>query len=400
MCQLFGFTFILTVAALSYVMNMCPEVLYPDTEEPTGKGLELIPGGVEGYLKVQEEAPVSVYDEEAKRYNFGRFKKPFKNAATHKLNPAQYLTQHKEWHWTALFAQDAIIGVATLQFGYVSHAIAYHYNVTTDEFEKQKTEILLAGLPLGAKHFTEDGAPSSVVNGCSKFNFMSEMSQCYVPDTSAAVVSVNTTFPSGRFEMEYEMDLSSDESLNFVYPIGKNRPSIVSKMSGAPAKGWFKREADTVPTHITGLGMIDWTRSLAARYTVWNWAAFSFVDAKTSSRVGIQLSAGVYEDPEGRGVESVLNIDGKMTAIDKKFIFTKPTEERLLIDTWKVASEDGDIQYTFTPRESVGGAFHLYILDGNLQHMVGTATGTITHKGVTYEFKKVPAVLEEHEALW
>ena len=244
--------------------------------------------------------------------------------------------------------------------------------------------------------------PPSQVSGCSKWTYGAAIDQCAEGSKKVLQVRVAGTLASGRYlSANITLQLAEDDMLHFVFPIGPRRPAIVSKVSGV--SGQARLTVGDVTHDLSGLGIVDWTRSVAARYTRWYWTAFAFVDAKTKSRIGVQMSSGVYEDERGYGMENALFVDGKLTMLDTRVTFLVPMRDQLTTQQWNVTGTNaaGDsVSYTFTPRARVNGEFHLGVLEGDLNHVWGKMTGRVVVKGVEYPFADIPGVIEDHYALW
>ena len=233
-------------------------------------------------------------------------------------------------------------------------------------------------------------------------NAWANVSQCY----EAGLIKAEAvgTFASGKtVSLAMEIELSGD-TLNYVYPIGMNRPAVVSKGAGLPARATVRvgEGADAKTTEVRGMGLVDWTRSMSARHTRWYWTAFSFVHAATNTRIGFQLSSGVYDDEFGHGLENCLFINGKLTMLETRATFRVPVRDDLATKQWTLEAEYNGtrIAYTFTPKSTNHGEFHLGVLDGDLHHVWGTSTGTVTVGDTVYAFENVPGVMEDHYALW
>ncbi|KAJ9472994.1 hypothetical protein DIPPA_18000 [Diplonema papillatum] len=273
------------------------QLLLPDEELALEDRLSFAPGGREEYLKVKQGQREAVWDEEKGWYNFGRFTQPPRDASLHWLNPFQEYVQLKEWYWSSFSSGSVLVAVATMQLGYTSHGIMYYYDVATGETDKLDVELKFFGRTLGPTFLQKDGRPSSPVNGSTEFSFGStNITQAYQAETHMLRAEANGFLVGGRkLSVSFEMDLGTDDTLSFVYPLGRRRPVIVTKGGAFEARATVRVDEKELLTRESGLGMIDWTRSMAARLTTWNWAAFSFVDAATGDRVGVHLSAGVYE---------------------------------------------------------------------------------------------------------
>eukprot|EP01065_Artemidia_motanka_P038538 TRINITY_DN47389_c0_g1_i1.p1 TRINITY_DN47389_c0_g1~~TRINITY_DN47389_c0_g1_i1.p1 ORF type:complete len:425 (+),score=163.18 TRINITY_DN47389_c0_g1_i1:57-1277(+) len=370
----------------------------PDEEDPTPAGaLVHAEGGEAGFLKVKDEPPAAAFSTATQSYNFGRWRRPLPVANLHELTVAQKVAQKKEWHWVGVAAGDLFVGVGMMQLGYSSNIVLYWLDAATGATGMHEKMIPLAALMYGAKFSTDDGEPSSSVRGCSAWTAFGPTARlCFDPSAGLMRVQISTQTTNGALAANLTMD-ASDGVFSLVYPLGKRRPAIVTKLAGSRAAGTVTIADRT--TQVDGVGMVDWTRALPRRLTVWNWAAASWKDA-SGVRLGMHLSRGCYEDSNGHSIEAFYSVDGKVTPFDDQIVFKVPAKDRLLAEDWHVESKRGVVKYTFTPVDRVVGEFHLGVLDGGLHHIWGTMTGRLVVDGKTYEFNKIPGVIEEHYALW
>eukprot|EP01062_Namystynia_karyoxenos_P030840 TRINITY_DN22944_c0_g1_i1.p1 TRINITY_DN22944_c0_g1~~TRINITY_DN22944_c0_g1_i1.p1 ORF type:complete len:448 (+),score=125.92 TRINITY_DN22944_c0_g1_i1:81-1346(+) len=390
------------VVALGVVIALPqPNWLLPDGESPTAaEALVHVRGGEAAFLKLGADPPASSWDAKAQSYNFGRWRRAVPRADLHPLTVTQRLVQRKEWHWVSFTAGPLMIAAAVMQLGYISHVITYWFDASTGRTGKSEHQVPLAGLLLGAKFRAHDGGPSTVVHGCTSWDGPGPMlSMCWDEAASAMRIAVASSTDGGPLRANITVHLPPGEDmLSFVYPLGPRRPAVVTKFAGAAATAVV--DTGSGPRVLQGVAANDWTRSLSRRVTIWNWAAASWVDAATGTRIGLQLSRGCYEDSKGRGIESFMSINGTVTPLDDHVDFRLPAKARLAADPWEVESARGAVRYTFTPRDRVHGEFHLGALDGDLWHVWGTMSGTLSAGGTKYHFDKVPGVIEEHYALW
>eukprot|EP01063_Lacrimia_lanifica_P039624 TRINITY_DN8741_c0_g1_i1.p1 TRINITY_DN8741_c0_g1~~TRINITY_DN8741_c0_g1_i1.p1 ORF type:complete len:398 (+),score=125.70 TRINITY_DN8741_c0_g1_i1:63-1256(+) len=375
----------------------------PDDEMPFGNGIRGVFGDdAEEYKAVQPGPLPSVWDDSAREYRFGRYRRPPLDASLHPTTALQRYMQQKEWHWTAVAAGPLLIGVATTQFGYASHALLYIHDTATGLTDHVQLEVLLAGRAFGASftHSSDPARPSTPMEGCSSWTFGGTVRQC--AQDGAVVVEGDAVLRGGTaLRVNLTLDAAGDDSLSFVYPIGAARPAVVSKMGGVAAAGTV--EVDGERRAVAGVGLMDWTRSLAARFTKWYWTSVAFIDTASGARIGLHLSAGVYEDHNGNGVENCVFVNGVLHTLDAPVRFT-PGHPGGAGAGWRVAAEDAAagvaVDFEFTPAGSMHGVFHLFVLDGDLHHMWGAVSGTVTVAGRVYPMRGVPGVLEDHYALW
>jgi len=145
------------------------------------------------------------------------------------------------------------------------------------------------------------------------------------------------------------------------------------------------------------------------RFTVWYWVAIAFT-APNGKRIGINLSHGVYPDPNDstRGdLENGIWIEGKLHAIESKLhVQGRPGEGEVVAGrSWRCWTEDGDdtsrtIDLTYMRHGAVDSQMNLGLLSGNLIHTFGIWNGWVLVDGEKIELTNVVGILEDHHALW
>ena len=167
------------------------------------------------------------------------------------------------------------------------------------------------------------------------------------------------------------------------------------------------------------LGMMDYTRGLLRRFTLWHWLAMSWYSTSGSSdgtgtkstRYGLQLSEGTYDNLQNVSLESTLCVDGSAYHVNIPIIYTQLDKSVKPQDSqWEVKSADGlTIDLKFTPSDSIVNAIHYYIINGDLYHIWGSYTGSIHNTEYIVgnsldesiiHVNGVPGTLEDHYAVW
>lgn len=383
--------FVLSVilAILAYFFFDLPDKEYQGAEYVEVYNLETI-----------KAAPLSSFDERKGQYNFGRYRSPVKYLNLHKLTKFQNLVQLKEFVYTAVSDDEWFIGSALLQFYYNAAAIVYVYNVKTNESYISQIEMpFLSSL---GSHFPVN---SSAVNNCVtwKNNRIFDFSarKCYNHISNSYDVQLSGKFQQQvKYDIQYSISLQG-EAMSMIFPIGPNRPSMITKYAGAESSARMVLN-DKEYFLSDGLGMMDWTRGLLRRLTYWHWLCLSWTDIDTGASYGLHLSEGTYDDPSNISLESTLWINSNAHHINSTIVFTplNPTAKPYETD-WQIHSTDGKIQLLFHFGNVIKGSFHYGLIDGDLFHMWGVYSGTVRlddHHVVS--LNGIGGTLEDHYALW
>ena len=339
-------------------------------------------------------------------YNFGRFRRPIGDMNLHSLTKPQELFQKKEFVWTAIGNREWFIGSAILQFNYNSALIVYAYDIVNSISHFKQVEIPLFTF-IGA-HFAKDSQnKSSAIAGCAYWSSLgTTASKCGVMRNGLPIhiISLKGTFHDGlSYDIYYELEMS-DEVMGMVYPIGPNRASVVTKAGGVRVTNARIQFGQLPPIPFNyGLGLMDYTRGLLRRTTLWHWLACTWYSKDHMHRYGLQLSEGTYDNPQNISLENSLWADGITYPIREAISFIPlNTNVAPQHTTWEVSSPS--IQLTFIPNNLILGTFHYYIVDGDLYHIWGLYSGYITQviNGTKYRvlLNNIPGTLEDHYAVW
>jgi hypothetical protein len=388
----------LVILIITYYFCDLPDKEYAGTEYVQHYDLETI----------HQKAPVRACDY-LLGYKFGRYRTPVHTKNMHSLTAFQTFTQLKAFAYTSITDNENwFIGSALLQFNYNGAVIVYVYNLRTNESyitQKELPLVSMAGIPFFDPN-------SSAINGCVNWKkgvLGFEGTKCYNVSTGNYDVFLAGKFPrpGPTYEISYSIS-TKGEAMSMIFPIGPNRPSLVTKFAGTTVSnallkiGKTKHQFDSTRT----LGMMDWTKGLLRRVTYWHWLAMSWsapASDGTSSRnfYGLQLSEGTYDNDKNVSYESTLWINHKAYHVNSQIIFTQVTPGvKAFESNWTVQSVDRAVDLTFSFGNVIKGSFHYGIIDGDLFHMWGLYSGTINHQGEIIPLKNVPGTLEDHYALW
>lgn len=342
---------------------------------------------------------VSSYDETL-GYAFGRSRRPIMDMNLHKLTTSQRIAQRKEFVWSSVTDGSLLVGSALLQFGYTTGAIVYVYDSKSGESMRAHLELPLLASFGATFEPSEKFQESSVVNGCAKWSVLGlEASKCYNESSRNFDVSLVGRFTNGKsFDIQYDLS-TLGETMSMVFPLGPNRASVVTKMGGATSHAKVSIDNKVVVMD-KPLGLIDYTRGLLRRLTLWHWTAVSW--RVGDNQYGFQLSEGTYDDKNGVSLESTLWVNNVAHHISSRVVYTQLD---LSVDkvksAWSIKTIDGSVALTFKPADAIVGSFRYGIVDGDLFHMWGVYSGSVQlPTGEVISMKNAPGVLEDHYALW
>lgn len=363
------------------------------------------------------------FNAEKASYNFGRYRHILEDMNLHELTPSQIFMQKKQFVWSSVANNDWFIGSAVFHFGYTSGILVYVYDIRQSISHQIQIELPIVGHVLGASfNSNTEKHRISPLNGCATFDMLGVSgSKCYFDNRF--VVKLKGQFKDQvPFDIQYYLDYADDDSMSLVFPIGPKRASVVNKLGGVVAT-----EASMVLNGVSielkdCLGLMDYTRGLLRRFTLWHWTAMTWYSDAISShghgesmnkrkRYGLQLSEGTYDNNNNVSLESTLWVDGTAHHINIALVYTQlDVSLAAQFSNWTVKSVDNiTIDLTFVPSDSIVSAFHYYIIDGDLYHIWGRYYGTIRNSEFIVgesmnesllRINGVPGTLEDHYAIW
>lgn len=189
-----------------------------------------------------------------------------------------------------------------------------------------------------------------------------------------------------------EITLHGDEALSLVYPLPDNRAAYTHKEAGLRAEGELRWGNDRLDFSGAS-GAVDWTRSLPNRHTHWKWASASGL-LPNGTRLGLNLSAEVYDDAQGNSRENALWADHRVQVLPGAR-FTMPANP--LSEPWGIRSPDSDhIDLEFRPTGARVQSLDYGLIRSRFTQAFGTYHGRIGE----YELPGIPGLAEDHDALW
>ncbi len=297
----------------------------------------------------------------------------------------------KEWHYLCASSGRYFFACAVVKLGYACKMFAY----LVDRENPQRTVETSQLHPLG---MGVSFAASSIDGRTSWEDRNNHLVIEYV-QTPKPGWSVTLALQLGAEKVQGTLHLEDAEALALLFKLPSGNPAYTHKAAGLTVTGSLS--ANGVPIDLRGaVGGIDWTRSVALRETRWQWSALQGITPQ-GERVGLNLSALVYDDASGNSLENALWVDGKVYPLGG-VEFVLPADPRRQI--WQVRSRQGsEVELRFTPLGSRDEQVNLGIIRSNFIQPYGTYEGTIRlpDQGIpSVCVDGMFGVVETHHSVW
>jgi hypothetical protein len=325
---------------------------------------------------LKHELPEGVQRERDTPLAFGRYSQALRAPDLGRLSGRFRL---KEWSYTSCATDEWFFALAVVQLGYAAQLFAY----VVDRKTGQRTETEQV-VPLGKALTFADS---------SQFGVTRWRSRRYTVDAGHdGTHYLKLDIVLGTERLRGELRMEPDDALALLFPLARGRVAYTHKAAGMRARGeltWGTRRISLA----NGLGSLDWTRSFAARHTVWNWASFTGV-THSHKRFGLNLSARVYDDARGHSMENAVWLDGRVHTLGG-VRFEVPART---IDRWRIVSLDGtgEVALEVVPWGERRARMELGLLRSVFAQPYGLASGTVYGERVEGLF----GVVEDHDSLW
>lgn len=288
----------------------------------------------------------------------------------------------KEWHYTAVTTDTHFVAVALVQLGYVANFFAYVVDRQRPE-RPALTEVLL---PLGrGLQFA-----SSSTQGETRFDHgRDRLRAIQRPDGFSITLDIGV---DGR-RLTGSFDCANGASASVVHRLAHGGIAYTHKGTLYRVTGDLRFDGVALLGDGDALGTIDWTRSEAARVTTWKWASFAGRDT-AGRKVGINLSAQVYDDPNGDSVENFLYTEAGASPLPG-VVFELPRAPRHM--PWRIKSKRGDeLDLLFEPLGARAQDVDFGVVESRFIQPYGTYHGRVRD----HEIHGVFGVVEDHHAVW
>jgi hypothetical protein len=325
-------------------------------------------------------APTNVVDGSG-RPAFGSFQGPLPPIDYRALGISRLAlaAKHKRWMYVSIAAEDAFLGLAIVDLGYLMNGLGYALQGTELAVDRS----VLAPPPLGGVNHTSCGGHLARLHMGASF--------------------LRVERPDGESYYDVEVELPELQIRARMETEGAPSPiSVVAAIPGGIVNSTEKRALLRVTgeARIRGvkksldgaLGGFDYTNGLLARHTQWRWA-FAMGRARSGERVGLNLVEGFV----GEG-ECALWVDDALFPLSEgRFTFDRDRPN----DTWRVRTDDGAVDLEFTPRGIHFEKKNYGIVSSFFLQPIGVYRGKIrVPDGRVLELEEVFGVTEDQEILW
>ena len=189
------------------------------------------------------------------------------------------------------------------------------------------------------------------------------------------------------------------KSMVIATPFKKDRHFYYNqKINNLICNGYFIIGEKRYPME-EALGVLDWGRGVWTYNNTWYWSSCSYKD-KDGVTKGFNLGYG-FGDTSAASENMVFLGKEAYKLNDVQFLIPRDVKGNYnYLDTWKVVSENGDINLTFTPILDRHDDTNLYLLC-SLQHQVfGKFNGEIKYKRKTIKFNDAIGFAERVTNKW
>lgn len=317
---------------------------------------------------------------------YGRYRQPIPQP---NIAPSTWLGRYrlKEWHYTSVTTERFFLAFGLVQLGYLANAFGY----LVDRRAKGRCWEYEAMSPLGlGLRF----APSSV-HGTTTLR----LGRARIEIGWDRGWDIALALPLDGERLEAELHVEPGEGLALLHELPSGRPAYTHKAAALPASGEIRWQQE-VHRVDRGLASIDWTRALALRQTRWKWASLSG-RLDDGRRVGLNLSADVYDDEAGDSRENALWLDGRLVPLGGVDFDLPRSPAR---QPWSLHSRRGcpdEVELLFTPSGARQQRVDLKLLKSVFIQPFGSFRGRIRPAGGDPIFlDDAFGVVEDHLSVW
>ncbi len=337
-------------------------------------------------------APQSLIDDSG-RPQFGHFDGPVLTLGIDNFNyfndmdkPASSWAKHfdyKQFQFASIVTPHFVIGVALADIRYVGSAFCYLYDV------KQNSLIEASWLkPLGMGYQMSESPMqgyASIKGGKGTIEFDIEQGMWRV--------KLNT------LGIEADLILQPDPlslPMTMCNPTGYSGWTYTQKHNALTVKGKLVINHEPQPLQRVTAGY-DFSAGFMRRETSWRWASINALTDTGS--IGLNLAAGVNETGCN---ENAFWIDGERHLLGAvHFDFTRQTTKEQQAGCWRIFSDNGQIELSFTPLNCRQEKLNLWLIKSNFRQYLGHYSGhIIDNLGNKHQLDNVLGLTEDHFARW
>lgn len=316
------------------------------------------------------------------------------------LSAWQRAVRQKDWTYVSIATERWFIGLAVVQLGYVANAFAYLVDRSSPGHWWQR-EILS---PLGRNVHIAD----SSVAGTMAWRDGDQQIAIHLASKGFRL-AVDVQLPPGPGTKGLtQQRLAADLQVRLGTPLAVITPLPADGRSAPQGLAYTHKDAGLVAQGvltvggasgtIDGLACFDWTRSHALRTTVWKWA--SLATHTPVGRLGLNLSAEVYDDASGASLENAVWLNGQPHLLPAAR-FELPADPQR--QPWRVVSADDGVSFDlrFTPVGARAQDVGAGVIRSRFVQPFGIYTGKVLVPGVgDVAVDGAFGVTEDHLSVW
>lgn len=323
-------------------------------------------------------APAAIYD--GGHPNIGRFDGPIGLVNLGGKGLERF--RLKEWHYTSVTTERHFAAVALVQLGYAANLFAY----VVDRRRPQRPAMTEMVIPLGRGL---SFANSSTAGETRFERGRDRVRASHRPDGFTLTVDLGL----GDRRLAGSFECVNGASASIVHRLPHGGLAYTHKGTLYDVRGDLRFDGETLLGGSEAFATIDWTRSQASRETNWKWASFAGRDV-AGRKVGLNLSAEVYDDPNGDSVENFFYTEAGPEILGG-VVFEVPRAPRHM--PWRICSREGDdVELLFEPQGARAQDVRLGVVESRFVQPYGTYHGRVRD----HEVRGVFGVVEDHHAVW
>lgn len=313
------------------------------------------------------------------------------------------LVRQKDWTYLSVATPDWFLALAVAHVGYATNTFVYLVDRHNPGswWQKETLGPLSAGLTL---------APSSLhgstvwQSGTQRIALHFSAAACRVelsvqlPAAKGGSSSPGLQSVQADLTWTYGQPLALVSGLPTHLPAGQRTQGQVytHKDAGMPVQG--RLQVGDKAMQVDGLGTLDWTRAKALRTVTWKWASLAM--ATPQGRLGLNLSAEVYDDANGASLENAVWLNGQMFRLPGcRFVLPAHKET----EAWRVVSQDdgAHVDLSFAPLGARSQQINAGLLRSSFVQPFGLFSGHIqVPGGPRVAVDNGLGVVEDHLSVW
>lgn len=316
------------------------------------------------------------------RPNVGSFRGvvPRLDVARAAPNPLYKLAHHKRWIYLAIATEEAWLGLAVVDLGYVINSFAFAWDRATRAMILDRTALC----PPGLGH-VRDGD-----HGLRTARFRAPRHEVRIDRPAGSQRwGIEARFPGLELVANVE-PATAAPALTAIVPIDGGIASTTEKHALLRASGEariFGRRLDLDE----GCAGYDYTCGLLARLTAWRWA-FLLGHAKSGEQIGLNLVEGFVGEPECAAWLG----DDLIGLGEGRFEYDRGHP----LEPWQVRTTDGAIDLDFRAGGMHAEEQDFKLVASSFIQPVGEYTGALTLRGRRLEVERALGVTEDQRTLW